>query len=109
MQDLINEIQYLRGTLNLAVNKLKERGTKKAEAEKIYRIALAAEILKHRDNKVPVTIIADICRGDEKIADLKFKRDVAETLYKTAEEKINATKLEIRIVENQLNAIRKGE
>lgn len=109
MQDLIIEIQKLRSTLNLAVNKLRERGQGKAEAEKAYRIALATEILKHRDNKVPVTIIADICRGDERIAELKFKRDVAETLYKTAEEKINATKLEIRIVENQLNAIRKGE
>jgi len=40
MQDLIMEIQNLRETLNLAVNKLKERGTKKAEAEKKYRIAL---------------------------------------------------------------------
>lgn len=109
MQDLIIEIQKLRNTLTLAVNKLRERGTKKAEAEKAYRIALATEILKHRDNKVPVTIINDICRGDKDIAELKFKRDVAETLYKTAEEKINATKLEIRIVENQLNAIRKGE
>ncbi|WP_130807661.1 hypothetical protein [Senegalia massiliensis] len=109
MQDLIIEIQQLRSTLNLAVNKLKERGQGKAEAEKAYRIALATEILKHRDNKVPVTIINDICRGDKDIAELKFKRDVAETLYKTAEEKINATKLEIRIVENQLNAIRKGE
>lgn len=109
MQDLIIEIQNLRRTLNKAVYELRVRGQAKAEAERDYRVALATEILKHRDNKVPVTIINDICRGDKNIAELKLNRDIAETLYKTAEEKINATKLEIRIVENQLAAERRGE
>ena len=109
MQDLIIELQELRKTLNLAIEKLKERGYKKAQAEQNYRIALAKEILLQRDAGMPVTIISDICRGKEEIAKLKLERDIAETLYETALQKIYATKIELQIVENQLNAERKGE
>lgn len=107
-QDLWIELQELRKTLTFAINKLKERGQAKAKAEQEYRIALQKKILEERDKKTPVTIINDICRGDEEIAELKLNRDIAETLYQTAYEKILSTKIELRIVENQLQAERKG-
>ena len=53
-------------------------------------------------------IINDIARGDTEIAKLKFDRDTQEVLYKSAGARINATKLEIRIVEGQIDAMRKG-
>ncbi|WP_353096335.1 hypothetical protein [Tissierella praeacuta] len=56
-----------------------------------------------------MTIINDVCRGDEIIADLKMKRDALESLYDTADHKIQAVKLELRLVDNQLQAERKGE
>ena len=40
-------------------------------------------MLRLRAEGVPVTIISDLCRGNEKIADLKLKRDIAETLYES--------------------------
>lgn len=109
MQDLIIELKTLRNTLNKAIYELKERGQAKALAEKNYRIGLQKKILEERADKTPVTIINDICRGDEKIAELKLQRDIADSLYTSAYEKIHATKLELRIVENQLNAERRGE
>lgn len=108
MQDLIIEMEELRKTLNLAIEKLKERGIKRAEAENRYRTALAKKILLERDKGTPVTIISDVCRGDEEIANLKMERDIAETLYETALQKIYATKLEMGIVENQIEAEKKG-
>ena len=48
-------------------------------------------------------------RGNESIAKLKFQRDYTETLYDAAKQKIYATKIELEIVENQLQAERKGE
>ena len=107
-QDLINELRALRDTLSLAIEKLKERGKAKAKAENGYRIALRKLILEERDKGTPVTIISDICRGHEEIAKLKMNRDIAETLYETAQQKIYATKLELGIVERQLEAERKG-
>lgn len=109
MLDLYVEMQEMRKTLNLAIEELKKRGQKKATAERDYRVALAKEILLQRADGVPVTIIADICRGKKEIADLKLKRDIAETLYETCLQKIYATKLEMSIVENQMQAERKGE
>lgn len=108
MQDLYLELQGLRNTLNLAIAKLKTRGQEKALAEAEYRKALAKKILEERTQGTPVTIINDICRGDEEIAKLKLNRDIAETLYETALQKIYATKLEIDIVSKQMEAERKG-
>ncbi|MBU5424993.1 hypothetical protein KQI41_01105 [Tissierella pigra] len=108
MQDLNIEMNKLRNELNLAIEFAKKRGQELAKAERDYRIALAKKILIERDNKVPVTIISDICRGDTEIAELKFNRDALEVLYKSAGERINATKLEIRIVEGQMESMRKG-
>lgn len=109
MQDLYTELQGLRKTLNLAISKLKERGQDKALKEAEYRKALAKKILAERVEGTPVTIINDICKGDEEIAKLKVDRDIAETLYETALQKIYATKIEIDIVLNQMKAERKGE
>jgi hypothetical protein len=47
-----------------------------------YRKALAAEILKLRTQSVPVTLIPDIARGNT--SELKFERDLAETVWKGA-------------------------
>lgn len=109
MQDLIIEIQELRKELNTAIEVLKQIGQKKADKERNYRVALAKKILLLRDEKIPVTIINDLARGDEEIAKLKFERDVAETLYETALQKIYAIKIELGIVQNQIEAERKGE
>jgi len=109
MQDLINEIISLRKELNYAIEVLKNRGNELAAAERIYRVELAKKILIERDRGTPVTIINDVCRGDAKIADLKFERDKLRTLYDTADHKIQAVKVELRMVDNQLQAERKGE
>jgi hypothetical protein len=101
-QDLYIELQQNIRSLNLALKELSRRGQKKAESECDYRIALADKILIERDRSTPVTIISDVCRGDRKIAKLKLERDIAETLYKSAEEAINVYKLNIRVIENQV-------
>lgn len=109
MQNLINELNLYRGNLNLAIKELKVRGQTKAETEMRYRIALAKEILKLRAEGTPVTIISDICRGDETIAFLKMQRDIAESLWESAMQAIYNYKLNIDIIQNQMKAERKGE
>lgn len=77
MQELQIELNSLRGDLNKAIAIIRERGKAKAVAERDYRMALAKEILLFRDSGVPVTIISDLFRGNEKIAELKMNRDIA--------------------------------
>ena len=50
----------------------------------------------------PVTIISDVCRGSAEIAGLRFERDCAEVFYKSAQEAVNSMKLQLRLLDNQL-------
>lgn len=109
MQDLMIDMDRLRSKLEIAIKELKTRGSDKAKAEYNYRVALAEKILKERDKGIPVTIMADITRGDRKIAKLKMERDIAETLYETCLQAIYATKLEINTVLDFMRVERKGE
>ena len=109
MQDLQIELNKYRSDLNKAITIIRERGKNRAIAERDYRVELAKEMLRLRAEGVPVTIISDLCRGDEKIADLKLNRDIAETLYESNMQFIYKTKLNIDIVMKQIEAERKGE
>jgi hypothetical protein len=57
-----------------------------AEAERAYRMALAAEITRQRANGVAATIAADLARGDRHVAGLRYRRDVAEGLVEAAKQ-----------------------
>lgn len=100
--ELINEIGTKSALLDKAIGQLGTRGRAYAQAEHDYRVALRKKILSERDSRTPVTIISDICRGDPEIARLRFEKDVAETMYDAAKEAINGFKLQIRILDAQI-------
>lgn len=100
--DLIGEIKMKITLLDAAITQLGKRGAACAEAEREYKIALAKKILEEREKGTPATIISDVCRGSPEIAKLRFERDCAEVVYKSALEAINSYKLQIRILDNQI-------
>lgn len=102
--DLVNEMFRLNDELTASIKRLADNGKKLAEAERDYKITLREEALKLRVEKdMPVTLINQIIFGVPKVAELRFKRDIAETIYTTNQEHINCTKLKIRILESQIN------
>lgn len=101
-EDLINEIGAKTALLDKAVTQLGIRGRTFAQAECDYRIALSKRILEHRADGMPVTIISDVCRGEPEIARLRLERDIAEAVYKSALEAIQSYKLQIRILDAQI-------
>lgn len=101
-QDLMLELQEKLRLLDAALATYGTRGRAYAEAERDYRVELRKLILTERVNKTPTSIIGDVCRGDPTIAEMKFQRDVAEATYKSAIEAINIYKLQIRVLENQI-------
>ncbi len=101
--DLYNEIQNKINELNISLKKLRETGTAYAEAERDYKITLRQEALKLRSEKgMAITLIQQVVYGVPEVADKRFKRDVAETMYNTNQEHINVCKLKLRILEGQL-------
>lgn len=102
--DLINDIQMLMEELTISIKKLRQTGNALAEAERDYKITLRQEALKLRVEKdMPVTLINQIIFGVPEVAEKRYKRDIAETIYNTNQEHINATKLKLRLLESQLN------
>lgn len=103
MYDLYNELQQKIKELNISIKKLRETGTEYAEAERDYKITLRNEALKLRAEKgMPVTLIQQVVYGVPEVADKRFQRDVKEAVYQANQEAINSTKLQIRVIENQL-------
>lgn len=101
--DLVNDLNMLIQKLNTSIKTLAQNGRALAEAERDYKITLRQEALKLRNEKdMPVTLINQVIYGVPEVADKRFKRDVAEAMYNTNKEYINTTKLQIRILENQL-------
>lgn len=102
--DLFNELQKKIQELNISIKKLRETGTEFAEAERDYKITLREEALKLRAEKnMPVTLIQQVVYGIPEVADKRFKRDVKEAIYQANQEAINSIKLQMRIIEGQLN------
>ena len=100
--DLYLELKEKTALLDKAISLLPQRGRTFAQAEHDYKVELAKKILTERENGIPVTIISDICRGSSVIAKKRFERDVAEVMYDSAKEAINSYKLQLRLLEGQI-------
>lgn len=95
-------LQRLMQELDAEIDAYRKAGYQLAENESTYRMGLQVKILHERAKGTPVTVIGDICRGDEEIAYLKLLRDNSEVAYKACQEKINALKLDIRVINDQI-------
>lgn len=102
MTELTQDKNALTAQLNASLKQLRTNGTAFAEAEKQYKILLRQECLKLRDEGMAVTLIDKVCFGIPSIAEARFKRDVAEVVYKANQEAINSVKLQLRIIESQI-------
>lgn len=100
--NLYNEIQMKERELDISIKSLRKTSSEYAEAYTNYRIKLSQELVKLRDEGMPVTIAYDVARGKPEIAKAKFNEIVKEGIYKANQESINSTKLQIRVLENQL-------
>jgi hypothetical protein len=102
--DLLNELQIKIKELNTSIKSLRQTGTEYAEAERSYKVCLRQHALRLRSEKdMPVTLIQQVVYGVPEVAEKRFTRDVAEAVYKANQEAINSIKLQIRIIEGQLN------
>ena len=97
---LINEINALSEKLTNSIRLMAQYGREYAAAERDYKIALKQEALKLRDGGMAVTLIDKVAYGS--VANERFNRDVTKVMYETAMENVNAIKLQIRILDNQI-------
>jgi hypothetical protein len=101
--EIYNLLQEKINELDTSIKALRQTATDYAKAYKEYRIALAKELVRLKEQGIAATLTSDIARGNEEIAELKFKEITTEAIWKANQESINAIKLEIRILENQIS------
>lgn len=102
MEDLI-QLKQLNEYLTAALSEFKTRGKEYAKAYKNYRMLLSQELLKLKAEGMPVTIAYDIARGVEKVANAKEQEIITECLYKSCQEAIQTYKLQIKILQENIN------
>lgn len=100
--DLVNELLYKTKELNKLVDDANNYGQLLAKAERTYRIGLATKLIELKAAGVAATLCSDLARGDEVIAQLREERDKAEVWYRSSLEHIMASKLEVKILEGQI-------
>lgn len=101
--DLYLELQSKTKQLDVSIKALRKSGTDYAEAERAYKVLLRTECLKLRDQGMAIGMIDKTCYGIPSVAEARFKRDVAETVYKANLEAINSIKLQMRLIESQIS------
>lgn len=101
--DLWSEVRSKIKQLDYSVKELRKSGTAYAEAERAYKIKLRETALRLRSQDMAVGMISMTVYGVPEVAELRFKRDCCEAVYKANIEAINAIKLEIRIINEQLS------
>lgn len=100
--DLILELQAKTKQLEKAVAELRINGTELAKAERDYKVLLRQECLKLRDEGMAIGMIDKVCYGIPSVAEARFKRDVAKTTYDANQDFINSIKLQLRLIESQI-------
>ena len=104
-----HEIEEAMEDLQKTLSSYKEYQKDYAIKEYRYRTELSKELVRLRAEGQAVTHLADIARGKEHIAKLRYDRDIAEGLVHSAEEGINFYKLKIRELEIEKNNFRRKE
>lgn len=102
MTDLYEELQAKTRQLDASIRQLRKNGTECAEAERDYKVLLRTECLKLKEEGMAVGMIDKVCYGIPTVAEARFRRDVAEVVYTANQEAINALKLQMRLIENQI-------
>ena len=101
--DLYEELKTKIQQLEDSVLQLRTNGTAYAQAEKDYKVLLRQECLKLRDEGMAIGMIDKTCYGIPSVAEARYKRDVAEAEDHANQDAINSLKLQIRIIESQIN------
>lgn len=65
---------------------LREAAGKLADAERAYRMALAKAITRFRAEGSAATVCADLARGDQVVAQLRWQRDVQQGVLDAAQQ-----------------------
>ncbi|MGD6898617.1 hypothetical protein [Bacillus infantis] len=96
---IIHEMREVRMRLNTASKEIFTLARNRAEAERKYKVALRGEIIRLKGEGYAATLINDLAKGEETIAQLRFERDIAKELYVSGLESMKQTRTEASLLQ----------
>ena len=119
MQDLQKELYSQRKLLTECISYMKKVSRKLGKAEYDYRLALTkAEIALKvngyegeygKTESCAWTMVGEIARGLPEVAELRLQRDLLKGDLEATMQKIYQCKIEIDLLQREIEAMRKGE
>jgi hypothetical protein len=100
--DLYVEERQLMSKLDRLIEEYGRCGVEHAKRDREYYALKAAKTLELKEQGMPATVIAQIIKGVDPVAGAREKMLVSETMARATLEAILSTKLQIKIVESQL-------
>ena len=96
------EVKDLTKRLDEVIEEMRKCGQELAAAERAYKIQLRKTALRLKMGGMAVGMIQLTIYGDDDVAPLRERRDVAEAFYQAAREAVMSFKLQARLVSEQL-------
>jgi len=100
--ELYDELQQKIKQLDASIRQLRKSGTEYAKSEREYKVLLREECLRLRGEGMAIGLIELTVYGIPAVAEARFQRDIAKTVYEANQEAIQATKLIMRLLESQI-------
>ena len=102
MQDLMEEMKRMKDELHRSMKMLRQNGNALAQAENKYQCTKAQTVAMMKADGCPMTEISLSIKGQTDVAEAMLKRDLAKVMYESNQEHINVVKLELRVIESQI-------
>ena len=103
MDDLMNTLNALNKELSASIKMLRHHGNELAQAENHYQIIKAQNVLRMKEAGSSMTEINLSIKGQKEVAEAMLKRDIAKVMYEANQEHINTVKLQMRVLDAQIN------
>lgn len=100
--DLFIDLEQKQTDLDNAIKDLRQAGRDYAEADTNYRRLVAQETLRLKAKGMAVGLIDKVIFDNEEVASALFQRDYTDTLIVACKEQINALKLKIKTISEQI-------
>jgi len=108
LDELYTRRKELIKLLNDTIDYRKKLSRLLPKAEREYRMELTKQQVLAHNEGMAYTALYNHCRGIESVANLRFERDTHKYMMDTVQEKIYSVKLELRVIESDIESYRKG-
>lgn len=96
-----HEIEETLDNAEKSLSEFKKWAIDYANKKSDYQVALSKRLIERKEEGIPVTILLNVVKGEEDIAQLRLERDLAESVMKSAEKGTDFYKLKARLMEEQ--------